>query len=94
MRALSPGDGVAHPEGLEEIEQCLGLQLAVPGQQLHLDALTQNLVEESLHQLLLVHVQRSLHVAEGKSFDVHEEQRLVSEAEALLAASHPCVGVA
>jgi len=84
---------VAYPEGLDEIEQCLGLQLAVPGQELHLDTLTQHLVEERLNQLLLVDVQRGLHVAEGEALDVDEEEAQVAEAEALLASSYPGVWV-
>jgi len=50
-------------------------------------------VEEGLHQLLLVHVQRGLHVAEGEAFDVDEEQRPVPEVESLLSAPQPCVRV-
>lgn len=89
----SPGDDVADLQLIQEPEYGLGLQLAVPGQQLHLNRFAQHLEEERLHELLLVHVQRCLHVAEGEALDVVEEEAQVAEAETLLASSDPCVGV-
>ena len=85
---------MAYLEGVEEVEHSLGLELAVPGQKLHLEALPEHPGQELLHELLLVDVERGLHVAEGESLDVDEEQRLVAEEEALLAPSEPCVRVA
>jgi hypothetical protein len=49
--------------------------------------------QKLIHGLLLVHVKRGLHVADRKSLDVDEEQRLVAEDEALLASAEPDVGV-
>ena len=88
-----PGDDVADLEGLKEVEHGPGLELAVPGQQLHLEALPEHPGQQLLHELLLVHVQRGLHVAERESLDVDEEKRLVAEDEALLAPTEPGVGV-
>ena len=57
---------MADLEGLEEFEDSLGLELAVRGQQLHLNALPQHPEQQLFDQLLLVDVQRGLDVAQGK----------------------------
>jgi len=88
-----PGDDVVHLPGLEGVEDVLGLELAVRDQELHLQILPENPVQQGLQQLLLVHVRRSLHVAEGKPLDVLEEEGEVSEVEAVFAPAHPCLGV-
>ena len=50
-------------------------------------------MEERLHQLLLVHVERCLHVAEREAFDVHQEEAQVAEAETLRASAYTGVRV-
>ena len=88
-----PGDDVADLQRVEEVEHRLGLELAVRGEELQLDALSQHLSQKLLDQLLLVDVQRGLEVAEGESLDVDEEEAQIAEEEALLAPAEAGVRV-
>ena len=85
---------MAYLKGLKELEYTLGLDLAVSGEELHLDALPQHLEQKRLDQLLLVDVQRGLDVAQGEVLHIDEEEALIVEEEALLAPARPGVGVA
>ena len=88
-----PGDDVIYLQRLEELEHALGLELAVRGEELHLQAFTEHPGQELFDQLFLVDVQRGLDVAEGEAFDVDEEEAQVAEEEALLAPAEPGVRV-
>ena len=88
-----PGYDVADLQRVEELEYDLGLELAVRGEELHLKTLSQYPVQEILHELFLVHVQRCLHVTQGEALDVHEEQALISQHESFLASTHPGIRV-
>ena len=74
-----PGDDVAYLQRVEAFEQALGIELAVRGQQLHLDAFAQHPGQELLHELFLVDVQRGLDVAQGEALYVDEEEAQVAD---------------
>ena len=95
LPALQPplGDDVIYLQRLEELEQALGLELAVSGEELHLYALAQHPGQQRFDQLFLIHVERGLDVAQGEAFDVDEEEAQIAEEKAFLAPAEPGVGV-
>lgn len=61
---LPPDDDVPHLLVLEGVEGVLGLELAVPDGEFHLQALAQHPIQKRLHEFFLVHVRGCLLVAE------------------------------
>jgi len=88
-----PRNDVAYLSMLHCIKHRARLKLAIPSNQLNLDVFAKQPVQQWLHKLLLVHVQRRLHVAKRETLDVHQKQRLITQDEAFLASTKPSVRI-